>query len=273
MLKGYIKFWGTRGSNPTPDEDKIKFGGDTSCVEVRTSENDLIIFDMGTGLRNLGKKIISDSSYDTTIHILLSHYHFDHIMGFLTFAPLFDSKYTINIYGDNKDTDIKDLPDMLLQKNFWPVEKEMLKAAINFKRIENNQININGTKITHTLHGHPNGANTYRLEHNNKSMVYCTDCEHPQGSLNPNVVEICNQADIVIHDAHYTINDLINHKGWGHSSWKQAVDVMLTSHAKKLVLFHYSPDYNDNQVWEIEKNAKAKFPNTISSFQGLALDF
>lgn len=273
MTKGYIRFWGTRGSNPTPDKDKIKFGGDTSCVEVRTDQNDLIIFDMGTGLRNLGKKIISDSSYNRTIHIFLSHYHFDHIMGFLSFAPLFDSKYTINIYGENKNTNIEKLPDMLLQNNFWPVDKKMLNATINFKTIENNEININNIKITHTLHGHPNGANTYRMDYDGKSVVYCTDCEHPEGSLNPNVVNICNQADILIHDSHFTINDLADHRGWGHSSWKQATDVMIESQAKQLVLFHHSPDYDDNQIRKIEQNAQAKFPNTISSFQGLSLDF
>ena len=98
---GYIKFWGVRGSNPTPDSDKMHYGGDTSCVEIRTNDNDCIILDMGTGLRNLGKHILSDSTYKKEINILLSHYHWDHIMGFFYFAPLYNKEYTINIYAIN----------------------------------------------------------------------------------------------------------------------------------------------------------------------------
>ena len=96
-MNRYIKFWGVRGSNPTADKNKMLFGGDTSCVEIRTNDNDCIILDMGTGLRKLGNHILSDSSYKKEINILLSHYHWDHIMGFFYFAPLNNKEYTINI--------------------------------------------------------------------------------------------------------------------------------------------------------------------------------
>ena len=95
---GYIKFWGVRGSNPTPDSDKMHYGGDTSCVEIRTNDNDCIILDMGTGLRKLGNHILSDSSYKKEINILLSHYHWDHIMGCFYFAPLYNKEYTMVSY-------------------------------------------------------------------------------------------------------------------------------------------------------------------------------
>ena len=132
MNNGYVKFWGVRGSNPTPDKDKMYYGGDTSCIEIRTKNNNLIILDMGSGIRNLGKKIISDKSYDNEINIVLSHYHWDHIMGFFYFAPLYNEKYTINIYGYNKNTSIDDLSNHLINKEFWPVENSMYKANINF---------------------------------------------------------------------------------------------------------------------------------------------
>ena len=98
-----MKFWGVRGSYPTPEKDKMAFGGDTSCVEIRTHDNDLIILDMGTGIRNLGKAILNDKNYPKEINIVLSHYHWDHIMGFFSFAPLYSSEYTVNIYGYNKN--------------------------------------------------------------------------------------------------------------------------------------------------------------------------
>ena len=127
MNKNYIKFWGVRGSNPTPDADKVKYGGDTSCVEIRTTLNDTIILDMGTGIRNLGDKIISDPSYSKEINIFLSHYHWDHIMGFFTFAPLYVEGYNINIYGYNKHTPINQLSDTLINTNFWPADHNIYK--------------------------------------------------------------------------------------------------------------------------------------------------
>ena len=274
----YIKFWGVRGSFPTPEKDKIKYGGETSCIEIRTKENDCIILDMGTGIRNLGKEIMKDDSCPKEINIILSHYHWDHIVGFFAFAPLYYKEYTINIFGYNKATSISMLNDILINKNFWPVDKEQYNATINFIEIpkstnEINFIKINQTKIFYSLHPHPNGTNSFRVENNNKKITYITDCEHPLGSLNQNVVNIAKDSDILIHDAHFTINDLTKFKGWGHSSWKQAVDVAITSNSKELVLFHYCPEYNDKQIQENETNAKKKFVNTIASFQGLSIEF
>ena len=100
------------------------------------------------------------------------------------------------------------------------------------------------------------------------NSVYITDCEHPEGTLNPNVLSIAKGCDILIHDSHFSINDLSKHKGWGHSSWKQAVDVAITSEAKQLILFHHSPDYDDSQV---ELNEKTSTINTIASYQGLSI--
>ena len=215
--KSYIKFWGVRGSNPTPDKNKMQFGGDTSCVEIRTKNNELIILDMGTGLRNLGKQIVEDDTYPSEINIFLSHYHWDHIMGFFYFAPLYDSKFTINIHGYNGKTSIKDLKEALINKNFWPVDESTYKAKINFIELDKatnkeKLMKINKSVIYYSIHPHPNGANSFKIETNNKKIVYITDCEHPEGKLNPNVISISDEADFLIHDSHYTINDLTNHK-------------------------------------------------------------
>lgn len=274
--KGYIKFWGVRGSNPTPDKDKMHYGGDTSCIEIRTKENDLIILDMGTGLRNLGSHIIEDSTYGNEINIFLSHYHWDHIMGFFYFAPLYDSRFTINIHGYNAKTSIKTLSEALMNKSFWPVDKDTYKAKINFIEMpkSSNELalaEVNKTNIYYSIHPHPNGTNSFRVETDNKKIVYITDCEHPEGKLNENVVKIADEADILIHDSHYTIRDLKTYKGWGHSSWKQAVDVAIVSKSKRLILFHYAPSYDDSQVEANEKNAQKQFLNTTASYQGLSI--
>ena len=273
----YLKFWGVRGSNPTPDKDKMYYGGDTPCVEIRTKNNNLIILDMGSGIRNLGKKIISDKSYDNEINIVLSHYHWDHIMGFFYFAPLYNEKYTINIYGYNKNTSINDLSNHLINKAFWPVENSMYKAKINFFEMEEStsdlkSMNICNTKICYSSHPHPGGANSIRVTCNDKKLVYVTDCEHIDGNLNQSVLNIAKECDILIHDSHYTVGDLPNFKGWGHSSWKQSTDIAIVSRVKKLILFHYSPDYNDEKIKEMESNAQKKFLNTLASNQELLIE-
>ena len=276
MNKNKLTFWGVRGSNPTPDKDKMHYGGDTSCIEIRTKENDLIILDMGTGLRNLGSHIIEDSTYGNEINIFLSHYHWDHIMGFFYFAPLYDSRFTINIHGYNAKTSIKTLSEALMNKSFWPVDKDTYKAKINFIEMpkSSNELalaEVNKTNIYYSIHPHPNGTNSFRVETDNKKIVYITDCEHPEGKLNENVVKIADEADILIHDSHYTIRDLKTYKGWGHSSWKQAVDVAIVSKSKRLILFHYAPNYDDSQVEANEKNAQKQFLNTTASYQGLSI--
>ncbi len=270
MSSSYIKFWGVRGSNPTSDQNKVKFGGDTSCVEVRT-KTDLFILDMGTGIRKLGKEIIEDPNSPSIINILLSHYHWDHIMGFLSFAPLFNKKFTINIYGYNKNTPISELSKTLFKTDYWPVSRDMLSANLNFHSIEENPMMISNVKVFHTLHGHPNGANSYRLEFEDKKIVYTTDCEHPTNTLNQNVIDISKNADMLIHDAHFLPENLEAHKGWGHSTWEQAIDVAKTGNVKNLILFHHAPEHTDEIISNMEKEAKNKFINTIAAYQGLSL--
>ena len=273
MKNGYIKFWGVRGSHPTPDNDKISFGGDTSCVEVRT-KNNLFIFDMGSGLRNFGEEMLKDQSTPKNVHIFLSHYHWDHIVGFLSFKPLFNSSFKFNIYGSNKNTNIKNISDKLLDQTVWPVSMDMLLAEVNFIDLNDDILNINEKiSIEHTEHPHPNGATSFKININDFSILYTTDCEHDNDVLNENVVNISKNSNIIIHDSHFMVEDLKNHKGWGHSSWKNAVDLAKKSKIDQLILFHFSPEYNDKTITEMEKQAKQHFSNSIAAKQGMKISF
>ena len=273
MKKGYIKFWGVRGSHPTPDLNKMVYGGDTSCVEVRTPD-ELFIFDMGSGLRNLGSAMLKDSSTPKKVNIFLSHYHWDHVVGMLNFSPLFDSSFTFNIYGANKKTDINELQDKLLDTALWPVSKDMLNAKINFINLKKDLIQItDNINIEHTNHPHPNGATSYKITIDDFSILYTTDCEHTNNHLNKNVTNIAKDVDILIHDAHFSKKDLSKHIGWGHSSWKDAVDVAKTSNVKQLILYHFSPEYSDEVVSNIEVKAQKEFTNTIAAKQQMKIEF
>lgn len=264
-----VRFWGTRGSFPSARKDTIIYGGHTSCVEIRTSNNQLIILDMGTGLLDLGNELLKEKNYPTEAHVFVSHYHWDHIFGFLGFTPLFNPNFTFNMYGKKDVMTPKEIMDYIQNPTFWPVDMSMLNAKINLNEIDQTKLYIDDNiKVTFTLHGHPNGANTYRFTIDDTVIVYATDCEHPIDSLNKNVIEQSRDADILIHDAQYTDDELPNHKGWGHSSWQQAIEVAKEANAKQLVLYHHDPYRSDTDLAFIEQEAQSIFPNTIAAKQG-----
>jgi phosphoribosyl 1,2-cyclic phosphodiesterase len=272
-LKNHIiTFWGVRGSFPTPKAETLGFGGHTSCVELRTAENELIVLDMGTGFLDLGKSLMKEKNSPRTGHIFVSHYHWDHLFGFLGFVPFFDPSKTFKILGKPDNMDSEKILDYILNQTFWPVDMSMMNADILFHTFPDEGLKIrDGLEVTSSLHGHPNGANSYRINIDGKIIVYTTDCEHPVDQLNHNVIDFANDADILIHDAQYTNDELPSHKGWGHSSWQQAVEVAQKAGVKQLVLFHHDPDHFDDVLLKIEKDAQAVFPNTISARQGMEL--
>ena len=274
MTNRYIKFWGVRGSNPTADKDKMQFGGDTSCVEVRTSNNEILVFDMGSGIRNLGKEILGDPNSPKTINIFLSHFHFDHIMGFLVFPPLFDKSYTVNIYGYNKSTSTKSFSDKILDPTFWPVGLDVLQAKINFIDLDGESLQISSnTSVSYALHPHPGYATSYKVNNDGFNILYTTDCEHPKNHFNKNVESLAKDADMLIHDSHFSREDLGNHKGWGHSSWETTINLAKKMNVDKAILYHYNPLYSDDKLLDIEKKAKQAFENSIASKQGMRIDF
>ena len=267
-----IKFWGVRGSFPIPRSDD-RFGGNTSCVEIQ-SNDEVVLFDMGTGLRDFGNSIMKNNENITDINIVLSHYHYDHMLGFLMFTPLFIEKYNINIYAPgNSDNEIEANFQSFLNSTFWPVEMNMFLAKISFNHYTpSGSFDIsNHIKIVSSPHGHPGGANSLRAEIDRFSVTYVTDCEHPESHLNQNVIDISRGADVLIHDAQYTPEQMPNHKGWGHSTWEHCTEVASKAKAKKLILFHHNPDHGDSILEGIEQEAKKLFENTISAREGMEI--
>ena len=272
MGEHIIKFWGVRGSFPTPDRDKIQVGGHSSCVEIRTADNELIIFDMGTGFVPFGNSLIKEVNSPKTINVFISHFHWDHIIGYLGFTPFFLKDYTCNIYGKEDKLSIEEIFNHIHNFTFWPVEIPMYQATFNLHTFPKEGVKISDSvSISSGLHGHPNGAYTYRLKINDTIIVYCTDIEHPENSLNPNTIKIAKDADVLIKDAQFTDEQLSAHKGWGHSSWQQCTAVAKKANVNQLVLFHHSPTNNDDEIFKIEKEAQAVFKNTIAAREGLEI--
>src|SRR5580692_7680790 len=277
-----IKFWGVRGSIPTPGPETVHFGGNTSCVEVRAGKA-LLIFDGGTGLRLLGKELVRQMPIEA--HIFFSHVHWDHIQGFPFFDPAFVPGNKIHLYGGNNVS--RTLEETLagqMDHPSFPVHLTDMGAKMTFNDLFEGQIlelsDGLGGKLTITSGrgNHPNGVWAYRVDHDGKSMVYATDTEH-YAVVDPKLLDLAKNADVLIYDSQYTPEEYAgtagtggSKVGWGHSTFAEGVRLATTAGAKKLVLFHHDPMQTDAAVREKEKRAKALFPNVIAAHEGLVLD-
>jgi phosphoribosyl 1,2-cyclic phosphodiesterase len=272
----WITFWGTRGSIPTPERTKIHYGGNTSCVEVRTEHNDLIILDCGTGLRLLGKKLHKEfGDRPLQAPILLSHFHWDHIQGIPFFDPLYVKKNSFAFYAFSA-------PGQLLQKAlesqmsppFFPINMGIMEAHLVYKEVEAGTLSelIDGVSLEAGRLNHPQGCFGYRIRYKSKVLAYVTDHEPGVAEYDRTWKRLCRNADLVISDAQCLPEELVgSKKGWGHGSYEMSTRMALEVGVKHLVLFHHDPDRTDVELQEIEQRACAIFPETIIAAEGLSI--
>ncbi len=262
-----IKFFGVRGSIPVCGADFQAFGGNTTCVLVEGPDR-TVILDAGTGIRDLGKELVTDPTLgiERPCFLLFSHFHWDHIQGLPFFSPAYDAKRTFTISAIGKERagiNLRNIFEAQMQEDYFPVSLDSMGANIEFLHVPEDQLNVEGASVRVIKHNHPGGAYSYRLQDiEGKVMVFCTDIEHGD-DIDQRIVELARDADLLIHDGQYTPEELSHFKGWGHSSWEQAVEVAKQANVKQLVITHHDPDHNDDFLRDIEKQVQAQFPNAM----------
>ena len=257
---------------PVADPNYTRFGGNTACILVAFSTGRVAILDAGTGIRKLGNDLLRSSHEQFgNISIILSHTHWDHIQGFPYFELAYDPRrnFTISICGKGRmGKDLKSIFSTQMQNDFFPVSLEEMGAKFTFLQPDiTTYEHPSGIKLEASKHSHRGDAYGYRIEEGGKTLVYCTDVEHKDG-IDPNVVALSKNADLLIHDAQYTPDELKVKRGWGHSSWEQAIEVAERAGVKKLALFHHDPEHNDTFLSNMEIECRKRFADLFLAREG-----
>jgi phosphoribosyl 1,2-cyclic phosphodiesterase len=264
-----VRFWGTRGGIAVPGPHTLKYGGNTSCVEVTCGPHRLIL-DAGTGLRPLGEALVAGGTA-VNADLLFSHVHLDHIIGLGFFAPLYKASTQLRLHAGHLSRD--ELRQALSASLSQPLMPDLLGAAqasIDFRAFQAGatlRLHPNLEVATAPLN-HPGGATGYRIMWGGKSVTYVTDTEHTPGIPDANVARLAQGTDLLIYDSSFTDEELPSHQGWGHSTWQEGVRIADAAGVGRLVLFHHDSGRRDNDLDTIVAAAGAARSGTIAAAEG-----
>lgn len=249
-----IKFWGTRGSIPSPGPNTLEFGGNTSCVEVILASGRRVVLDGGTGFRLLGQHLLQEK-LPCRLHLLLSHGHWDHLLGIPFFSPIYHE--TTEILVDGWPPAFQAMTrvfDSHMGDGFFPVAFDNLKARIDYlNRIAHAPLQLDGVQIDSIRLNHPQGGLGFRFREGKHTLVFITDNElgAAHGKRIPEFVEFVAGCDLLIHDAQYLPGEMLERKGWGHSTYEEVVTLARDAGVRNLLLTHHDPSRSDAEVEKI----------------------
>jgi len=264
-----IKIYGARGSISVSGRKYLKYGGDTTCIEIRTDSGELIIIDAGTGIRELGESL-SKEDKGKIIHMFFTHAHWDHIQGFPFFAPIYRAETRINIYGClNSSKPIQQVLATQMDKTYFPVPIEKLPSTIKFVEGCICNMEIGSATIYGIENNHPALCHSVKIVEDGRQFVFMTDNElgqDKQGTSIGEFADFAKNADCLIHDCMYLDEEIESKRGWGHSDVSEVCDLANRAGAKQLGLFHHDPGRSDKDVDRMVSLCRAKLNSGIQVF-------
>lgn len=245
----YIKCWGSRGSIAVAGQEYNRYGGETTCLQIRAQSGETVIIDAGTGLRKLGLAL--PTNCNTHYHMLFTHTHWDHVSGFPFFKPLQDPSVTLTIHNSLfYALSVKEIIANLMAPPFFPITMKEMQANVIYKENIETAFSIGSLDITTIPLSHPGGGLGYRFSENGRVFVFLTDNEltfaHPGGRAITEYTEFCKDADLLFHDMEFTPEEYPSKRGWGHSSCTDVLELAMNANVKRLGLFHINQERTDD---------------------------
>jgi phosphoribosyl 1,2-cyclic phosphodiesterase len=273
-----LKFWGVRGSIPSPGPETVFYGGNTSCVEVRVG-SDIIVLDAGTGLRRLGLALVEEfKEQPMQLNLLITHTHWDHIQGFPFFLPAYNPKNNVTIYGfEGASQGLKNTLSSQMESPYFPISMQQMPGHIAIRELRDLNFNVNQVPVRAQFLNHPGICTGYRLQTPGGSISYLPDIElyhrlrerwntgtdalpHESREDTPpedrDLIEFIRGSDVLIMDSQYDAAEYEKHIGWGHSCVEDSVAFALHAKVKRLFLFHHDPDHTDEQITRMVARAR-----------------
>ena len=245
-----IKFWGTRGSIPAPGPSTVRVGGNTTCIEVFTSAKKRIVIDAGTGIRSLGLELIKEEN-PLPMLLLLTHSHWDHLAGFTFFGPAYHPAHSISFYGHKMAQEVlqRDIFDTH-DNRYFPVNWDNFRAKIDFHSDLPVPLDLNGVKIETLSLNHPGNGWAFKFINEGRSFALITDNEiglkYEGGNTPEKLVNYCMGIDVLIHDAQYLPSEIEAHRGWGHSTYEEVIDIAGRAGVPTVYFTHHDPERDDD---------------------------
>ncbi len=258
-----------------PGPDTVRVGGNTACVELQTADREVIIIDAGTGIRLLGLDLARRPDERLIAVLLFSHTHWDHIQGLPFFTPATRKQNRLVVLGERRmGRHLEQILAGQMVDAYLPFTLDDLGADLLIKEVHDGEKLVVGnlTSVLPKRLDHPGGVFGYRITCQGQTVVYASDVSHPVDGLDPVVVDLARDADLLIHDAQYTFEERQLHVGWGHSSWTDAVRVAQEANAQRLALFHHDPLHTDDELEEIERQAQDIFPGAFLAREGMEIE-
>jgi phosphoribosyl 1,2-cyclic phosphodiesterase len=271
----FIKLYGTRGSIAVSNRATQTYGGNTTCLYVESRTGDAVVIDAGTGIRQVGEYLVKNKI--KKIHLIFTHYHWDHIQGIPMFIPIFLKKSVLNIYGHKKESSVKKALSYQMTKPYWPVTMADLPSKIVYKSLKN-KFKIGSLKIETIINNHPNYTLGLKFTEGKNSVAFLTDNElFAEQTHTPykKFVNFIKKTKLLIHDAQYTDYVYKSKKGYGHSTFTQVMMLAQDAKIKNIVFTHHDPSSSDTSINAILKSMRRKYPkyNVKAAAEGMTFSF